>query len=487
MARLALTDEKPRWLASLGKFCAGHAVAIVSAWALAVVLASVGATRLPDLLFSGSGDIPGSMSLHVDELLRSEFANPHAQLLVLALRSPGLDREPQDAAKLLDALKGRWKEDPRVADVIIDADIADQRLRPLPGTGHVAIASLKARNLRESEQEIPRLRAAAERLLRAAQAVHPDLSWAITGRAALTYDLNRFNSEDTTKAELRALPLTLLILVFAFGSLVAAALPLVLGLTSTTLALGLVCGLAHSVVLSSLVQNVASMIGLALGIDYSLFLIDGYRREIRRLSLEQPALPRPRLQEMALELAMSSAGAVVLYSGLTVLIGMAGLIATPLVETRSLGLGGCTVVAVAVLAALTLLPALLTLLGAGVLEWPVALSRRLHGEASRARWTKWADGVTRHPAGAAIGSLSILLLLAAPGSQTRFGFPEAQFLPAELEYARGMELLRAMDLKGLLSPLPVILTCPRRLNFDPPCRANFDPGTGAGMMVAGCG
>jgi RND superfamily putative drug exporter len=451
-------DRMTRWLASLGRFCAAHARAIVSAWAVAVALASVGAARLPNLLFSGSGDIPDSMSMHVDELMRSEFTNAHAQLLVLALRSPGLDREPQEVPKLFDTLKDRWKEDPLVADVIVEADVPDKRLLPVPGTGHVAIVSLKAKNVREAEREIPRLRATAELLLRTAQARHPDLKWAITGRAALTYDLNRFNSEDTTKAELRALPLTLLILIFAFGSLVAAGLPLILGLASTTLTLGLVSWVAQSVVLSNLVQNVASMIGLALGIDYSLFLIHRYRREIRRLSSEQPTLPRARLQQMAIELAMSSAGAVVLYSGLTVLTGMGGLVATPLMETRSLGFGGCTVVAVAVLVALTLLPATLALLGPVLLEWPRALSRRLHEEGSQARWTKWADIVTRHPLVAAIGSLSMLLLLALPGLQTRFGFPEAQFLPEELEYARGMELLRTMDLKGLLSPIPVVLT-----------------------------
>jgi putative drug exporter of the RND superfamily len=447
-----------RWLAQLSGWCARHAPAVLAAWSLAVALASVGASRLPALLFSGSGDIPDSPSLRIDHLVRAEFADPYAQLLVLALRSAALDREPGASASLDAALAARLRASPLVERVVVGEEISDKRMRPLPGTGHVALISLKAADIREAERAIPQLRAAVEPLLRNAKTRYPDLQWATTGRAALTYDLNRFNAEDTARAELRALPLTLLVLILAFGSLVAAGLPLVLGLASTTLTLGLVSLVAQSVILSNLVQNVASMVGLAVGIDYSLFVIHRYRQELRRLSAQQPTADPAQRRRMALEEAMATAGATVFFSGLTVLIGMCGLLLTPLMETRSLGFGGCVVVAMAVLASLTLLPALLTLLGPTLLEWPAVLSRRLRGERARQRWGQWADAVMRYPATGAIASLAALLLLAAPGLQTRFGFPEGPFLPAELEFTRGMELLGAMNLKGLLSPLTIVLT-----------------------------
>lgn len=446
-----------RWLSRVAGYCAEHARGIVALWAFAFALGLVGAIRLPGLLFSGAGDIPGSESLRVDTLLRAEFASPHAQLLLLAVRSPGLDREPGAVAGLFRSLQESWKKSPLVADVMIEENLVDKRLLPKPGTGHVAIISLKAGNVREAEQAIPVLRLATEPLLHAAQARHPDLVWAITGRAALTYDLNRFNAEDTTKAELRALPLSMLVLVFAFGSLVAAGLPLVLGLVSTTITLGLVCLVAQSAVLSNLVQNVASMIGLAVGIDYSLFVIHRYRQELRRLETEHPAGTRELIRRMALAEAMTTAGSAVFFSGLAVLIGIGGLLFTPLLETRSLGFGGCLVVAVAVLAALTLLPALLTLLGP-ILDWPSVLSRQLHSERSRQRWRSWADAVMGYPVIGAIVSLVVLLLLAWPGMHTRFGFPQEPFLPAELEFTRGMELLQSMHLKGLLSPVQIVLT-----------------------------
>jgi putative drug exporter of the RND superfamily len=424
-------------LASLGRFCAEHARMVVVAWAIAIAAAWIGAGRLPQLLLSGSGEIPGSASLRVDELLRRDFADPRSDLLVLALRSPSLDRRLEDVLDLLDEIKERWKRDPLAAEVQTDGDLADKRLRPAPGTGHIVLVSLKSGREREAEEGIQRFRSTAEPLLLAARARHPDLEWAITGRAALAYDLNRFNAEDTAKAELRAMPLALVVLVLAFGSLLATGLPVVVGWGSMTLALGLVSIVAQSTVVSNMVPGVASMIGLALGIDYSLFMIHRYR-------------------EGGLEHAMASAGPVVLYSGLTVFIGMAGLIFTPLVETRSLGIGGCLVVAMSVMLALTLLPAMLALLGSAALEWPRALSTRLRGQ-GRARWRRWADLVTRYPLAGAIGGLAIVLLLAAPALQTSFGFPEAGFLPPELEYARGLGLLDTMDLKGFVSPLPVVL------------------------------
>ena len=116
------------------------------------------------------------------------------------------------------------------------------------------------------------------------KARHPAMRWAVTGRSALTYDLNVFNAKDTAEAEMRVIPLTLIILLFAFGSVVAAGVPLLLGILSTTLSLGIVFLMARHWVFSNLIQNVSSMIGLAVGIDYSLIIIHRYREALANLS-----------------------------------------------------------------------------------------------------------------------------------------------------------------------------------------------------------
>ena len=458
-ARAAALSRRPvRWLGVLAAFCGRFPVLVILVWLAAVTAASVGASNLHERLYGGSGDVPGSASLRVDRLLREHFPTSVSPSLVLTVRSPSLDRDPEALFELFSLLRIRWFEDEQVADVIVEGDVEDRRLLPAPGTGHVAIVSLRTETLLEAEQMTPRLRAAAEPLLREAKARHPDLEWALTGRPALTYDLNRFNDEDTKRAELLALPLTLLILLFAFRSLVAASLPLVLALVSTAVTLGLLSLLAGSIALSNLVQSIAGMVGLALGIDYSLFLIHRYRTAVARLRTADPQMSESEIGRQALHEAMTNAGAAVFYAGLTVLVGMGALLMTPLMDTRSMGLGGCLVVAVTVAAALTLLPALLTLIGPVRLEWPRLLSSRLHGERARRRWAWWAEVVTRRPGTAAIASTAALLVLSAPALETRFGWPEAPFLPAELEFTRGMEMLEGMRMRGLLSPVPLILT-----------------------------
>jgi RND superfamily putative drug exporter len=445
------------WIGRLAGPCVAHARAVAAFWVLAVVLGFTGAVGLPALLFSGSGDIPGSESQRVDALLHAQFLHPRTQLLVLSLRSPDLDRERGAATALFRSLYRLLRQSPLVADVVIEENLRDRRLLPGPGSGHIAIIALDAGTLREAEQAIPHLRAAVEPVLRAARARHPDLVWAMTGRAVLGYDLNRFNAEDTTRAEATALPLTLLILTLAFGSLAAAGLPLTLGLASTAVTLGIIGVAARYTVVSSLAQSVVSMLGLALGIDYSLFVVHRYRQQILQNGHEHAEVADVAMRRAAIVGAMGNAGPVVFASGLAVLIGMSGLLLTPLMETRSIGLGGCLMVAVAMLATFTLLPALLALLGNRV-EWPLSLSRRLQGDGSRRRWQRWADAVMRHPLiGASLG-LAVLLLLAWPGVYTRIGFPEGPFLPQQLEFRRGMDLLQTMQLKGLLSPLQIVLT-----------------------------
>ena len=446
--------ESGALLARIGDACARHAGLVAAGWGAAVVVAALAAARLPALLSTGSGDIPDSPSLAVDTLLRREFAPPQAHSLVLTLRSHRMADESEiEELAFFRRLKAEWAKSPDVAGVTLEEDLADERLLPARDTGHVIYLSLRTAETREAEQAVVRLRAAAAPLLAAARDRWPDLEWALTGRAALTVDLNQFNAVDTALAELRALPLILFILVFAFGSLAAAGVPALLGVVSMTVTLGVVFLLARNWHLSNLVHNVASMIGLAVGIDYSLFIIHRYRRELAGRS-DATAADR----QAALRTAMCTAGKAVFYSGLSVMAGMAGLLFTPLMETRSLGVGGVIVVVVAVLAALTLLPALLTLLGRG-LEWPAALARRLQGGGARVRWQRWADLVMRHPLAGAGLSLALLLLLAWPAQWTRFGFPEGRMsVPAELEFSRGLELLRAMKLGGLLAPVQVLAT-----------------------------
>ena len=445
-------------LASLGTFCSRHAILVILLWISATVAAGTVAERLPERLLSGAGEIAGSLSSHVDRVLREDFGRGDSQSLIVVFQSRSLDGNPAQLAQLFDDLSEQLQKDPSVNTSVTEGDIQDERLLPRPGTGHFVLIDLKTEDVLEAEQQLPNLRKAATPVFDAAKAQHRDLDWAITGRAALTYDLSRFDAQDTARAEFRALPLTLLILLFAFGSIVSAMLPLVLAVATRTMALGMVFWIAASVDISNLVLSVVTMLSIALGIDYSLFIIHRYRRELERIAASTPSMEARDREEHALRRAMSQSGAAVLYSAATVAIGIGSLLATPLMQTRSIGMGGLFAVLVSLATSLTLVPAFLGLLPTRILEWPRTLSRAERRERSRKLWIRWADVIESRPAVSIVVSLGLILAMAAPAWHTRTGFPESEFLPPELEFTRGMGMLERMDLKGLVSPVVVIVS-----------------------------
>ncbi len=459
-----MATSAPNRFRTLGRLASRYPWAFLGAWLLIAILGAAGARKAPSLLFSGSGDIPHSRSLRADSLLRADFENPYAQLLVVAVQgldgadSDGSGSEEQAMARRLDKALTAL---PQVGAVTTPETVLDKRLLPSPGTGMVILIGIKAGNVRDAEQALPVVRRTVDSLLMPETARAGRLRWAVTGRSALTYDMNLFNARDTAAAEARVIPLTLIILLFAFGSIVAAGVPVLMGLISTTVSLGIVYLLARHWVLSNLVQNVSSMIGLAVGIDYSLIIIHRYREALaaaraRAGSAVEAALDRP-LRAAALEEALGTAGKSVFYSGLAVMIGFAGMLYTPLMETRSIGWGGCIVVLVSMIAGLTFLPSLLMVLGAA-LDWPRALSRRFGGGTPGRKWSGWSRWVMKNAPLSAAVSLAAIFFLSWPGRLTRFGFPEGPFIPRELEFSRGYLMLDGMGLQGLVRPINIILT-----------------------------
>lgn len=460
-----------RALAELGTFCWKHARLVLLLWLLATVTAAVFTGKLTERLLSGSGDISGSTSLKVDHLLRSDFGRGDAQTLILVFRSASVDRQPAEFSALVDDLKQRLTTGLPIEAAMSERDIEDSRLMPKPGTGHLILIEPKTGDLRATEQQVSKIRAAIEPAFDAAKKRHPDLEWAVTGRAALTDDLNRFDAEDTARAEIRALPLSLLILIFAFGSVMSSMLPVVVALASRTVVLGVIFVLAGSLEVANLVLSVVTMLSISLGIDYCLFLLHRYRRELQQIEAEDPEIQGLERDERAMRSAMAQSGSAVFYSAAIVAIGIGSLLATPLMQTQSVGLGGLLAVLVTLAGSLTLVPAILRLVRPAVLDWPPFISRLTTGERSRRWWRSWAKVVEKNPTLAIIISLGLLLAMAVPALHTRIGFPESEFLPRELEFSRGMEMLDGMGLRGLLSPVVIVVSDTERQPALDPDRA----------------
>ena len=244
----------------------------------------------------------------------------------------------------------------------------------------------------------------------AAQKQHPDLRIEQFGDASADKALSASLDDDFKRAEFLSLPITLLILVFAFGALVAAGVPLLLGITAVIGTLGLVGPISQIVPMEESAASVILLIGLAVGVDYSMFYL-------RRKMEERDA---GRSSEAALEFAAATSGKAVLVSGLTVLIAMAGMFIAGNAVFTSFAIGTMLVVAVAMIGSVTVLPAVLSKLGDNVERGRVPFISRLrhrnHGE-SRV-WNFVIDRSLRRPVLAVVLSTGLLLTLALPGAAT---------------------------------------------------------------------
>jgi RND superfamily putative drug exporter len=410
---------------------------VATVWAVALALAAAAAWDAPARLEAASGDLEGTPSSAVEGILARDFDDPFTHCLAVVFHSDtGRTASPSFQAALR-SLAVDLRRCKGVARVIVPGPEFGRRFRAADGHGLAILVGPDAKSMTDSERLIPALRAV---VASSAAAALPGWSWAVTGQTAVIYDLNQFNAQDSRRAELRAMPLTAVVLLLVFGSLVAATLPLVLGLSSTVLALGLIPALTRLAPVHILYQNMASLLGLALGIDYSLFLVSRYR-EGRAQGLE-PAL--------ALEETLASTGVAVTYSGFTVLIGLSGLCFAPLFELRSMALGGLVVVAGSLLLALTLLPALLALLD----PWLGAVRKR----GARRRWARWTAMVLRRPLLFLTTGLALLLCLSWPLLGLKPGFPDRPWFPKAMQATRGLALLGAMGQAQEITPVDLVVS-----------------------------
>src|SRR2546421_4246047 len=193
----------------------------------------------------------------------------------------------------------------------------------------------------------------------------PDLKTSIGGGPVFYEDIQAVSERDLRRAEFLAIPFAIIALLLVFRSVVASTLPALVGGGAVVVSLALIFGLGHITSLSIFVLNITTLFGLGLGVDYSLFIVSRFREE----------LARGRSVDEAVAISIATAGRAVTFSGLTVTIGLIGLIFFRITMLRSVGMGGVLVVVLAVLAAITLLPAALAIIGTRINAFPVRLPR----------------------------------------------------------------------------------------------------------------
>jgi RND superfamily putative drug exporter len=282
----------------------------------------------------------------------------------------------------------------------------------------------------------------------AAESAHPGFAIGEFGDASARKGVEDAYGKDLGKAGMLSLPVTLAILVLTFGALVAAGIPLLLGLTAVFATFGLISLPSHWIPVAMEAQAMVLLIGLAVGVDYSMFYLKRERQE--RAAGRSP--------EAALEIAAATSGRSVLISGLTVITAMAGMFLTGNSTFTSLALATIVVVAVAVLGSLTVLPALLSRLGDRVdrVRIPFGRSRR---PGSGRFWNAVVDRVLRRPALSAAVAGGLLLALAAPATQLHLAATAAGSFPRSLEVIKVYERMQAA-FPGSALPAEVVVKAP---------------------------
>ena len=428
---------------------------VALAWLLAAALLLPQARHVERRL-DVAARVDGSESAAVERMLGERFGSPFARYAVLVLS--GVPAPDGDAGRaVLERAAATVAAVPGVTRTFSYLDTPDPMFvgaGAAPGTFLVAGLDAGAGGARAPDALVPALRAATARLADSLRAAHPRAELAWTGEIPLNVDLRRTSAADGERAERRVLPLTLALLLVAFGALGAALLPVGAGALAIALALGAASLAASRWPLSILLQNVVSMLGLGLGIDYALLTVSRFRE----------ALARGLDAEGAAAEAARTAGHTILLSGAAVAVGFAALLAVPLNEMRSVAAGGLIVVTVSVLLATTLLPGVLAWLGprvdAGRLPWRRRRASSGGGDASGARWRWWGRHVAARPGLVLALAAPPVLLLAAQARRLETRLPRGDWLPPAMESARGLHALRDMGRSGVVQALRVVVEMP---------------------------
>jgi RND superfamily putative drug exporter len=420
------------------RFVLRHRWLVLGAWLVVFLVAGFASSRLADLL-TNRFTLPGTDSERAEQILQDQFGQRSTGSFTVVVKSDGnaralVPRVRAAAQRAADELPtGRLVAVTPLTDDVVSAQIVSE-LEPADSKGHTD-------DMRTAVGSIP-----------GAQVY-------VTGQAAIEHDLDPVFGRDLAKGELIAVPIALLILVFTFGTL-AFLLPFLFALVTIPTTLGLIWIFANFMELTTYLQNLVTLIGLGIAIDYSLLVVYRFREELRQHDSKEDAIVR----------TMATAGRAVVFSGTAVAIGLSLLLFMPLPFLRGFGIGGLIIPAVSVLAAVTFLPAVLSLIGPkmdGVRLLPKRwLDRRYDNE--RGFWPRTARLIMRRPKLIAASTAGFLVLLTLPLLTLQLGPGANEGIPRDLPAVRGLDVLTEAVGAGATAPTDIVVDTRRADGVDEP-------------------
>lgn len=391
---------------------------ILSLWIVLTVVMGYFAIQLPSLL-EGDGFRTEGEFEEVEDVLNETFDFPASTLLVLF--------ENQTDDQIADTL-----------DSIEDLDLASTIDTPLEEEAlKVEEIAYAAIHFDDESTEMDKVIKEIEGITSSNDGT------TLTGAPVISEDINKASQDDLKRAELIGLPVALVILLLAFGTVFASFLPLIIGGVTIGIGFGILALVGQETQLSIFILNIAPMIGLALSIDFALLFINRYREEIRKQSKSE-----------ALITTIETAGRSIIFSAICVFIGLAAMSVIQVDIFTNIAIGGTVVIGVAVLASLTLLPSLLYVLGPAVNKWRIIPSEK----DATPRWRTFARGIMKRPVMITIVALVILMIGVLPVTNMNLTIPTINALPESYDSRAAYETIDSTFMSDQESTAYIIAT-----------------------------
>ncbi|WP_369230096.1 MMPL family transporter [Streptomyces sp. R21] len=421
-------------LGQLGAWTAGHFKQVLMGWLVVVAVLGAFAPQVTSALSGAGWQSNGSESVRVRELAQEHFGGNASSAIQVVVGSKDGKVTDTSARKVIAEVTRALKADDRIGEVIA----------PQPGVS-ISRDGRTAVVLGGADANTDDMVRAADDLKEPLRKLSTgDITVRATGASAMWSDFNTANLEAMIHAEILSWPVTLVVLVIAFGSLVAAGLPLLLTMAGLAASVGSLVLLSHVMPISIWAMDFALMFALALGIDYALFLVIRFRA----------ALAASGDRRRAVVETMDTAGKAVLLSGLTVLVSLSAVMLVPAPAVRTMAVGIMLSVVFVLAATLTLLPAVLGRLGPRVNKF--ALPRTRADRAASPRFQAWGERLWRQPLRFGALALAVLIALAVPVLGLKTAMPSIKVVPENDSSRQGYELVQSALGKGAPGMLQIV-------------------------------
>lgn len=388
-------------MSRLGETMFRHRKFIVLLWLAVTLFLGYYSFKLPDILSGIGFEMKGSYAT-AEKMLKEDFKQS-AYTIILLFENKRASTPQVDFHQYISETLARIQ---KLKDV---SGIASPLENPMQHKENIAYATVTYNKKPDDLQE--NIKSIQDQLEN-----HGTFTVALTGGPVIMDEMNQISQSDLTRAEMIGLPIALVVLLMAFGGLVAAAIPLIAAIIAVAVTMGAIYLVGQEWSLSIFVLNVVPMVGFALGIDFALLYINRFREELKKRNVRE-----------AIGVTTKTAGRAIAFSGLCVILGLSGMLFMDIDIFQTVAIGGIAVVMVSVLSALTFLPALLSLIGDRI----NALMLFKVTEKSEARWRGFASFVMRKPIVMSILALALLLIAILPIRNIQLEIPTAGSLPVK--------------------------------------------------------